>query len=135
MNPQPNTCLREIWPQNSLHPLDVREECWIPQVLISVVGACSVNVRLAVNKRPKHMDCAWPAYGQGRRAQVVLCQEIDQQGEAKMHKQVPGKVSRRVAFPLQLPPTEVKLGPEYRIHLAANLGPCVIGIDKGLELR
>ena len=59
---------------------------------------------------------------------------IDQREEAKTRERVPRKVSRRVAFPLQLPPTEVKLGPEYWIYLAASSRLCVAGADKGLEL-
>ena len=59
---------------------------------------------------------------------------IDQRGEAKTHEQVLGKVSRCVAFPLQLPPTEVKLGLKYWIHLAASSRLCVVGTDKGLEI-
>ena len=35
------------------------------------LGACSANVGLAVNKRQKHMDCAQPAYEQGRRARAL----------------------------------------------------------------
>ena len=52
-----------------------------------------------------------------------------------MCERVRGKVSKCVSFPLQLPPIEIKLGPEYWIHSAASSGPCIAGVDKGLELR
>ena len=35
------------------------------------LGACSTDMGLAINKRPKHIDCTQPADGQGRRARAT----------------------------------------------------------------
>ena len=42
------------------------------------LGACLADMGSAVNKQPKHMDCARLAYGQGRQAQA-LCKSCGAQ--------------------------------------------------------